>query len=121
MTVLVVEDEAGVRLFVTEALAELGYDVLAADGAGGALQCLAEHPEISILLTDVVMPNVDGRELAEQALRLRPSLRVIFMTGYTRNAVVHNGVLDRDVRLLTKPFSVADLEVELNAVVDRRA
>jgi signal transduction histidine kinase/CheY-like chemotaxis protein len=120
VTVLVVEDEAGVRGFVVEALSELGYDVIAADGAQSALQRLAEHPEISILLTDVVMPNINGRQLADQALRLRPSLRVIFMTGYTRNAIVHNGVLDRNVRLITKPFSVAVLEAELNAVVEGR-
>jgi signal transduction histidine kinase len=121
VTVLVVEDEAGVRGFVVEALSELGYDVIAADGAQSAWQRLAEHPEISILLTDVVMPNLNGRQLADQALRLRPSLRVIFMTGYTRNAIVHNGVLDRNVRLITKPFSIAQLEAELNAVVEGRA
>jgi signal transduction histidine kinase/CheY-like chemotaxis protein len=121
VTVLLVEDEAGVRTFVTEALKELGYDVVAADGADSALRRLADHPEISILLTDVVMPKVNGRQLADQALQLQPSLRVIFMTGYTRNAIVHNGVLDRNVRLITKPFSVAELEAELNAVIDGRA
>jgi len=117
VTVLVVEDEAGVREFAAEALMELGYDVLAADGPHVGMELLGAHPEISVLLTDVVMPQVNGRVLAQQALRLRPSLRVLFMTGYTRNAIVHNGVLDADTHLVSKPFTVAQLEAELDAVL----
>jgi signal transduction histidine kinase len=117
VTVLVVEDETGVREFAVEALRDLGFDVVSADRAANALELLASHAEVQILLTDVVMPGVDGRALARQAQRLRPSLRVVFMTGYTPNAIVHNGVLDAGVRLITKPFSVADLGAELDALL----
>ena len=117
VTILLAEDEAGVREFAVEALGELGFDVVAADGAKAALELLADHPEISVLLTDVVMPDMNGRQLAELALRERPSLRVVFMTGYTRNAIVHNGVLDPDTHLVSKPFTIAQLGEELDAVL----
>ncbi len=116
-TVLVVEDEAAVRQFTVEALADLGYRVLAADGAAAALNLLALHPEVGLLLTDVVMPEVNGRRLADEALRRRPDLKVVFMTGYTRNAIVHNGMLDPGTQLITKPFTVAQLAAKLRAVL----
>ncbi len=119
VTILVVEDEAGVREFVCQALAELGYGVLAADGAAPALALLDEHPEISVLLTDVVMPRTGGRLLSDEARRRRPALRVLFMTGYTRNAIVHNGILDPDTDLLSKPFTVDQLAAEIEAVLQR--
>ncbi|RYY84815.1 MAG: response regulator, partial [Comamonadaceae bacterium] len=103
--VLVVEDEPAVRQFSVEALNELGYRVLEADGAAAALRLIDAHPEIDLLFTDVVMPEVNGRKLADEALRRRPGLRVLFTTGYTRNAVVHNGVLDAGVLLIGKPFT----------------
>ncbi len=115
VTVLVVEDEPGVRAFVVDALVELGYDVVAADGPGMALKQLDVHPAVSLLLTDVVMPEMNGRHLADEALRRRPALRVVFMTGYTQNAIVHNGVLDAGAHLLTKPFTISELEAELGA------
>ena len=102
---LVVEDEAVVRQFTVDALSELGYRVLEAEGAAAALRLLDAHPEVPLLFTDVVMPDMDGRRLANEALRRRPGLRVLFTTGYTRNAVVHNGVLDPGVHLLGKPFT----------------
>ncbi|WP_322597464.1 MULTISPECIES: response regulator [unclassified Methylobacterium] len=114
---LVVEDEAAVRQFTVEALADLGYRVLAADGAAAALNLLALHPEVGLLLTDVVMPEVNGRRLADEALRRRPDLKVVFMTGYTRNAIVHNGMLDPGTQLITKPFTVAQLAAKLRAVL----
>lgn len=117
VTVLVVEDEAGVREFAIEALTELGFDVVWADGPSGALELLDAHPEVSLLLTDVIMPETNGRVLAEEALRRRPSLRVVFMTGYTRNAIIHNGTLDADTHLVTKPFTVAGLGAELDAAL----
>ena len=111
--VLIVEDDPGVRGFAVSAARELGYAVVEADGAAAALERLAETPDISVLLTDVVMPGVNGRQLADSALALRPGLPIVFMTGYTRNAIVHNGALDPGVRLLTKPFTIADLDREL--------
>ena len=117
LTVLVVEDEVGVREFAVEALNELGYDVISADGAKAALQQLEAHPEVALMLTDVVMPETNGRVLAEEARRRWPSLRVVFMTGYTRNAIVHNGVLDAGTHLVSKPFTVAQLGAELEAAL----
>jgi CheY-like chemotaxis protein len=121
VTVLVVEDEAGVRDFTVEALTELGYDVLAADGPGMALEVLHGHPEIAVLLSDVVMPGSTGRVLADEAVRRRPDLKVVFMTGYTQNAIIHNGVLDAGTHLVTKPFTIAELEAELNATLAQKA
>jgi CheY-like chemotaxis protein len=118
VTVLVVEDEAGVREFVVEALSALGFDVLSAARAGDALDLLGAHPQVQVLLSDVIMPGANGRVLATQAQRLRPDLKIIFMTGYTQNAIVHNSVLEPGVRLLTKPFTVADLAAELDSALE---
>jgi PAS domain S-box-containing protein len=115
--VLVVEDEAVVRQFSVDALAELGYQVLEADGAATALRLLDAHPEIVLLFTDVVMPDVNGARLAEMARSRRPDLKVLFTTGYTRNAVVHNGVLDPGVELIGKPFTLEALSAKLRAVL----
>jgi CheY-like chemotaxis protein len=119
-TVLVVEDDAGVRQVAVGALGELGFKVIEADSGAVALERLGEHPQVSVLLTDVVMPVMDGRRLVEAALKQRPDLRVLYMTGYTRNAIVHNGVLDGGTRLLTKPFTVDELERELRAILSDR-
>jgi signal transduction histidine kinase/ActR/RegA family two-component response regulator len=113
VTVLVVEDDPGVRSFVVSATRDLGFSVIEADSAAVALEQLEQHRDIGLLLTDVVMPGATGRQLVEAATRLRPDLRVVYMTGYTRNAIVHNGTLDAGTRLLTKPFTVADLQREL--------
>jgi signal transduction histidine kinase len=112
-TVLIAEDDPGVRSFTVSAARELGYKVIEADGAAVALERLGQRPEITILLTDVVMPGSNGRQLVEAALVLRPDLKVIYMTGYTRNAIVHNGTLDAGTRLLTKPFTLEQLDREL--------
>ena len=121
VTVLLAEDEAGVRAFATEALTELGYDVLPAADADEALRTLDDHPEVGLLLTDVIMPDVNGRGLANEVLRRRPDLKVVFMTGYTQNAIVHNGMLDPGTRLVTKPFTVTQLESELEAALSETA
>ncbi len=112
-TLLIAEDDPGVRAFAVGAARELGYRVIEADGAATALERLAQRPEIDVLLTDVVMPGSNGRQLVDAALVLRPDLRVIYMTGYTRNAIVHNGALDAGTRLLTKPFTLEQLDREL--------
>jgi PAS domain S-box-containing protein len=116
-TILVVEDEAGVRAFTTEALTDLGYTVLAAPDGETALRLLQGHPEIALLFTDVVMPGMNGRKLADQAKASRPDLKVLFTTGYTRNAVVHNGVLDREVALIGKPFTVEALADKVRGIL----
>jgi PAS domain S-box-containing protein len=116
--VLVVEDERAVRQFSVAALGELGYQVLEAESAATALRILDTHPEIALLFTDVVMPEVNGRKLADEALRRRPDLKVLFTTGYTRDAVVHNGVLDAGVALIGKPYSIEQLAAKVRDVLD---
>jgi signal transduction histidine kinase/CheY-like chemotaxis protein len=115
--ILVAEDEAGVRDFVGGALRDLGYRTLEAANGQTALEILKAHPEVELLLTDVVMPDMSGRQLCVEATQLRPDLKVLFMTGYTRNAIVHNGVLDPDARLLTKPFTLSNLASKLREVL----
>jgi len=115
--VLVVEDEARIREVTTEALRELGYTALHAASGAQALQILESHPEICLLFTDIVMPEMNGRQLAETALKLNPKLKVLYTTGYTRNAVVHNGVLDPGVNFLAKPFTVDQLGRKMHEVL----
>ncbi|MDB5687766.1 MAG: histidine kinase, partial [Rhizorhabdus sp.] len=116
--ILVVEDEARVRHFSVDALRELGYTAISAADGREALQLLAENPSIGLLFTDVVMPEMNGRRLADEARALRPTLKILYTTGYTRNAVVHNGMLDAGVAFLAKPFSVAQLAVKIREVLD---
>jgi CheY-like chemotaxis protein len=116
--VLVVEDEPAVRRFTVDALNELGYRVLEADGASAALNLIDLHPEIVLLFTDIVMPDINGAKLADEARRRRPDLKVLFTTGYTRNAVVHNGVLDAGVEMIGKPFTLDALAAKLRLVLE---
>ena len=116
--VLVVEDEPTVRQFSVEALTALGYDVLSAEGAAPALALLDGHPDIALLFTDVVMPEVNGRQLADEALRRRPDLKVLFTTGYSRNALERDGVIDPGVQVIGKPFSVETLASRVRAVLE---
>jgi signal transduction histidine kinase/CheY-like chemotaxis protein len=118
--VLVVEDEDQVRGMTVDALHELGYEVLQAEGGEQALALIRERADIRLLFTDVVMPNLSGRELAEQARMIRPELPVLYTTGYTRNAVVHNGVVDADVAFLPKPFTIEQLAQKVRSVLDSR-
>ncbi len=116
--VLVVEDEPAVRRFSVEAVTELGYRTFEADGAAAALRVLESHPEIVLLFTDVVMPDVNGAKLAAEARRRWPNLKILFTTGYTRNAVVHNGVLDPGVEMIGKPFTLDALAAKLRLVLE---
>jgi signal transduction histidine kinase/CheY-like chemotaxis protein len=119
-TVLVVEDEDTVRGVTVDMLTELGYRVLQAEGAMSGLKMLDAHPEVTLLFTDVVMPDVNGRKLADEAKKRRPDLRVLFTTGYTRNAIVHNGVLDAGVHLIVKPFTMEALAQKLEEIFRAR-
>jgi signal transduction histidine kinase len=119
-TVLVVEDDPAVRGVVVSALRELGFNSLEADSGAAALECLEKRDDIAVMLTDVVMPVMDGRRLAEAALQLRPDLRVLYMTGYTRNAIVHNGALDANTHLITKPFTIGELDRLLRHILSDR-
>ena len=115
--VLVVEDEAAVRQMSMEALRELGFAVLCTESPSDALQILADNEDVALLFTDVVMPGMNGRELAKQALAMRPKLKVLYTTGYSRNAIVHNGVLDPDTFLLAKPFTIDELAAKLEQIL----
>jgi signal transduction histidine kinase/ActR/RegA family two-component response regulator len=117
-SVLVVEDEERVRSLTVGCLRELGYTVHHADGAAAALRILDADPAITLLFTDIVMPEVNGRQLADEAVRRRPSLKVLFTTGYARDAIVHDGVLDPGVHLLGKPFTLDQLAVKMRDILD---
>ena len=116
--ILVVEDEEHVRRITGEALSEIGYKVIQADGAGSALSQL-DAQRVDLLFTDVVMPDKSGSELADEACKRWPGLKVLFTTGFTRNAVVHNGILDRGVDMIVKPYSISQLARKLREVLDR--
>jgi PAS domain S-box-containing protein len=118
-TVLLVEDDVDVREFGASALAHLGYRVLEAVDASTALDLLVEHSEVTLLLTDVGLPGLNGRQLADEARRRLPNLKVVYTTGYARNAIVHHGVLDAGVDLLAKPFTSEGLGRKLQEVLRR--
>jgi CheY-like chemotaxis protein len=115
--ILVVEDEAGVRRFTVDALRELGYTVRHAASGEEAIQLLSQLNGVTLLFTDVVMPGISGRQLADAARADQPELKVLFTTGYTQNAIVHNGVLDQDAELISKPFTVDQLARKVKKVI----
>ena len=116
--ILVVEDEQRLRHYAVDALRELGYTALSAGSPVEALQILSEQPQITMLFTDIVMPEMTGRELADHARELRQDLKILFTTGYTRNAVVHGGMIDIGVAFLAKPYTMGDLARKVRAVLD---
>jgi signal transduction histidine kinase len=118
-TILVVEDDEALRLYTVEILSDLGYSVVAAANAAAALDLIGRGPEIDLLFTDIVMPGgMNGRQLADEAIRRKPKLKVLFTTGYTANAIVHHGRLDPDVELISKPFTYESLGRKIRAILD---
>jgi signal transduction histidine kinase/ActR/RegA family two-component response regulator len=118
--ILVVEDDSSVRALAVELLQRLGYRTLAAGDAAAALWLLADSQGVSLLLADMVLPGgKNGAELAREVKHLRPDLPVLFMSGYTENAVIHNGRLDEGVRLLEKPFTSNALAIAVRQALDR--
>jgi PAS domain S-box-containing protein len=121
-TILVVEDDDDVRQAAAENLRELGYRVLEAADGPSALALLEQHPEIDLLLTDVVLPGgMNGAQVAASLRASRPGVPVLFTTGYARNAIVHHGRLDAGVHLLTKPFTFQDLANKVRDLLDSDA
>ncbi len=118
-TILLCEDDADVRAFSAESLNELGYRVIEASDGESALGLLAPGGEhVDLLFTDIVLSGISGAELAKRARVLRPELRVLFTTGYARNAIVHHGRLDAGVELLSKPFTYAELSARIRDLLD---
>jgi signal transduction histidine kinase/ActR/RegA family two-component response regulator len=118
-TVLVVEDHEDLRAYSAGAVREMGYRVFEAADAKAALAILDTGVSIDLLFTDVVLPGgMNGRQLADAAIKSRPDLKVLFTTGYTRNAIVHNGQLDAGIHLLGKPFTFSDLAAKIRTVLD---
>jgi signal transduction histidine kinase len=112
--ILVVEDDNAVREMTVSALRDLGYTVVHAPSGRDALGYLDDHTNVALLFTDVVMPEMNGRELAVEALKRRPALKILYTTGYTRNAIVHNGVVDPGTAFLAKPFTVRQLAMKVD-------
>ncbi len=116
--ILVVEDDPDVLAFSVDALETLGYSVVSAQDAEQALASLGERIDISLLFTDVELPGANGPDLVKEALSRRPGLAGLYTTGYAANAVVHRGILDREVRSLNKPFTVAEMATTVRETID---
>ena len=118
-TILLVEDEDNLRRLTRQSLENQGYSVIdAADGAAAIRLSQAHQGPIHLLLTDVIMPGMNGRELANQVSPSRPDMKVLYMSGYTENHIGHNGTLDEGITLLQKPFTLPALQAKVREVLD---
>jgi CheY-like chemotaxis protein len=115
--ILIVEDEPEVRAYAARVLRLLDYEVLEAGDANAALAILGTQ-QVDLLFTDIGLPGVSGRELADKGRSLRPTLKVLFTTGYARNAIIHNGIVDPDVNFIPKPFRSDALARKIRQVLD---
>ena len=121
-TILLAEDEDGIRELLNDILSERGYTVLQAKNGEHAVKCSESHNgEIQLLLTDVVMPKMNGKDVAQNILRSRPDLKVIYMSGYTSDAIVSRGILDEGIEFLEKPFTPTSVATKVREVLDRPA
>jgi CheY-like chemotaxis protein len=118
-TILLVEDEPAILNIITMVLSRLGYSVLAVNSPGEALRLASEHVgEIALLMTDVVMPEMNGRDLASSLQSLYPEIKRLFMSGYTADVIAHHGVLEEGAHFIQKPFSMPDLAAKAREVLD---
>jgi CheY-like chemotaxis protein len=118
-TILLVEDEPAILDVAGTMLKNLGYTLLAAESPLDAVKLAAEHKDgIHLLMTDVVMPEMNGRDLAKQLKNDNPELKVLFMSGYTANVIAHHGVLEKGVHFIQKPFTNRDLAFSIRSILD---
>ena len=117
-TVLVIEDDPLIRELAVEALRDAGYAVLEAMAGGDAIVIFEGCPEIDVVFTDIVMPGIDGFKLADMIKVRRPGVKILYTTGYARNAIVHQGRLDPGVELIVKPFTSAALAGKIRQLLD---
>ncbi len=118
-TILIVEDDEAILSLSTTVLEKLGYKVLAAPAPRHAIRLVNEHRgDVHLLITDVVMPEMNGRELAEKLNAIRPNLKCLYMSGYTADLIAHRGILDERVNFIRKPFGSSDFAARVRQVLD---
>ena len=118
-TILLVEDEPDILFVTAKLLEKQGYTLLTAGTPGDAVRLASEHAgEIDLLITDVIMPEMNGKDLADKLLSLNPQLKCLYMSGYTANIIAHHGVLDEGVHFIQKPFSLPDLAIKVRELLD---
>jgi PAS domain S-box-containing protein len=117
-TILVVEDDATVRSIISDALQDLGYNVLTAADARFAIPFLQSNAKIDLLISDVILPHINGRKLAEMARASRPTLKVLFVSGYSENAIVRGDLIETGMDMLTKPFALDTLGAKVHAAIN---
>ena len=119
--ILVVEDDERVREMTVASVRELGYTVIHADGGKSALEKLDAHPEVTMLFTDIVMPDINGEQLATEVLRRQPDIKVLYTSGFARGAMVHGGELADGMSFIAKPFTLAQVSAKISAVLSGQA
>jgi CheY-like chemotaxis protein len=120
-TILLVEDEESVRRFTQTLLENNGYTVIGASGGKEALRLMETmKPGAFLLVTDVVMPQMSGKDLAQKLLLSRPDLKVLYLSGYTGNAIVHHGMLDPGIDFIQKPFNSQELLAKIREIINRK-
>jgi DNA-binding response OmpR family regulator len=118
-TILLVEDDSQLRQLGSSVLGHCGYRVLVAGGPEEGLAiCRSNRRDIRLLITDVIMPGMNGRQLADEILQISPNVRVLYISGYTNNAILHYGVLDAGLWFLPKPFTLSALIAKVREVLD---
>jgi two-component system sensor histidine kinase EvgS len=119
-TILVVEDEVSILKFSKKLLEELGYTVLTSNTTSQALRLVADpQNRIDLLISDVVMPEMNGKELSNRLCEISPGLKTLFMSGYTANAIAHRGVLDEGINFIQKPFSKKDMAIKVRKALNK--
>jgi DNA-binding response OmpR family regulator len=113
-----VEDDSSVRLLIAEVLRDIGYDCLEADDGPSALQYLNSDVRLDLMISDVGLPGISGRQLADIGRERRPDLKILFVTGYTANATNRSGFLGAGMEMITKPFNLDDLAVKIRTMIE---